>query len=165
MVLSILHSIYLFLGLQFHAYYVSVSEIYHNPKTQSLEITMKIFIDDLQLAIQEDGNPQFMMPEEDSESGTSSAIAAYLEDRFIIDINRQPASQRFIGYEFEDDAVLCYIEIENVTSIDHIRVYNVIISEIYDAQINLTHFQYRGQLKSIKTTKSEPDGTIIAKNW
>lgn len=165
MVLSLLYSISLFLGLQIHAYYVSVSEIYHNSKTLSLEITMKIFIDDLELAIQEDGKPDFVMPEEDSEPGTSSAIAEYLEDKFIIDINGEKASQRFVGYEFEDDAVLCYIEIVNVLSIDEIRVFNSIISEVYETQVNLTHFQYRGQLKSIKTTKTEPDGKIISQNW
>jgi hypothetical protein len=65
-----------------------------------------------------------------------------------------------IGYEFDDDVLMCYAEIKNVPVISLIEVQNNIITEVYEEQINLTHFQYQGKMKSLKTTRLEPSGTI-----
>ena len=42
-----------------HPFHVSVCEIYHNSKTNSLEISMKLFTDDLELSIQQKGHADF----------------------------------------------------------------------------------------------------------
>ena len=44
-----------------HPFHVSVCEIYHNDKTNALEITLKIFIDDFELSIQNRGHEDFMI--------------------------------------------------------------------------------------------------------
>jgi hypothetical protein len=152
-------------GTYIHAYYVSVSEIYHNPANNALEITMKIFIDDLELAIRKFENSEFGISGQDTEADTTERIEAYLSDKFQIQINDQAVAVHMIGYELENDAVLCYIEIEKVGDINHINIANSIICEIYEEQINLTHFQYKGQLRSLKTTKTAPAGTIDASAW
>jgi hypothetical protein len=154
-----------FIGVNIHAYYVSVSEVYHNPKNGSLEISMKIFIDDLELAIRKFEHSEITISKQGDFSGTKNSLEAYLLDKFQILINKNPVEMHMIGYELEDDAILCYIEIENVREIKTVDVKNSIICEIYDEQINLTHFQYKGQLKSLKTTKTTPSGYIDTSNW
>lgn len=165
MVLLFVRSVAILIGVNIHAYYVSVSEIYHNPKNSSLEISMKIFIDDLELAIRKFENSEFAISDQGTGAGTKKSIEAYLFDKFKIEIYEQPADMRMIGYELEDDAVLCYIEIEKVREINQVNISNSIICEIYEEQINLTHFQYKGQLKSLKTTKNTPSGSIDASDW
>lgn len=160
MVLLLFRSISLLSCFLQHAYYVSVSEIYHNPKTQALEISMKIFADDLELALKNNGNPEVIVLEEKPDPALKGMLQKYLDEKFRITIDLKTKQMHVIGYEFDDDALLCYAEILNVSEISSIEVYNAIITEVYEEQINLTHFQFRGKMKSLKTSRSDPSGTI-----
>ena len=165
MVLLFARILVVFISVNFHAYYVSVSEIYHNPNTNSLEITMKIFIDDIEMAIRKFENSEITISDQGDEEGIKNSLEAYLLDKFQIQINENAVDLKMIGFELEDDAVLCYIEIDKVKEINTIHIKNSILCEVYEEQINLTHFQYNEQLKSLKTTKTSPDGTINASGW
>jgi len=165
MVLAYIQNIALVIGMNLHPFYVSVCEIYHNPTTSSLEISMKIFIDDLELAIQKSSNPEFAISENANKSIVESEIANYLEDKFKIEIDSERIGQKLIGYELESDAIICYIEVKKVDNIGSIKVQNSILTEVYSDQINLTHFQYKDQLKSLKTTKTSPEGAINTSSW
>lgn len=165
MVLLFTHFLAVFISVNFHAYYVSVSEIYHNPKNNSLEISMKIFIDDLEVAIRKFEDSDMTISDKGDRVGTKNSIEAYLLNGFQIEVNKKPVDMHMIGYELENDAILCYIEVNKVQEISTITIRNSIICEVYEEQINLTHFQYKGQLKSLKTTKNTPSGTINASGW
>lgn len=160
MVLLLTRCLALFTCLTNHAYYVSVCEIYHNSRTQSLEISIKIFADDLELALRNHGNPEVTVVEEKPDAALKDMLQSYLSERFIISVDKKATTLRMIGYEFDDDVLIGYAEIKNVPVISLIEVYNNIITEVYEEQINLTHFQYQGKMKSLKTTRLEPSGTI-----
>lgn len=165
MVLLLIRQFMFLAGLVYHAYYVSVCEIYHNQKTESLEITIKIFADDLEHALRNDGNENISVLEEKHEPGLKDALQRYLDKTFIISINDVKQTIRVIGYQFKDDALLCFAESPKVSSISSFAIRNIIISEIYQEQINLTHFQYRGKMKSFKTTIDDPDGFVDVASW
>ncbi len=165
MVFAFIQYMLLAIGMQIHPFYVSVCEIYHNPRTEALEISMKIFIDDLELAIQKSADANFKISESSDKSVIEKEVEKYLENKFIIEIDSKIPEKKLIGFELDKDAIICYIEIKNIKQISNIRIYNSILTEVYEDQINLTHFQYRDQLKSLKTTKINPEGTINASNW
>jgi hypothetical protein len=160
MVLLLARCFTLFTCLTQHAYYVSVCEIYHNSRTQALEISIKIFADDLELALRKNGNPEVTVVEEKPDPALKEMLFDYLNERFIISIDKKATRLHMVGYEFDDDVLLCYVEIKNVPVISLIEVHNNIITEVYEEQINLTHFQYLGKMKSLKTTGSDPSATI-----
>jgi hypothetical protein len=148
-----------------HPFYVSVCEVYHNPKSDALEISLKVFIDDIELAIQKSGENSFKISENSEKERIENGMEKYLEDRFVIEIDSKKKNMEVIGYELENDAIVFYIEIKNVKRINQIKLRNSIISEVRDGQINLTHFQYREQLKSFKTTGENPEGSIDVSKW
>jgi len=165
MVFTFIQCLVFAFGLQIHPFYVSVCEIYHNPNTEALEISMKIFIDDLEVAIQKSANPSFKISEGADKNLIENEIEKYLENKFLIEIDSKIPEKKLIGYELDSDAIICYIEIKKIKQISNIKIYNSILTEVYEDQINLTHFQYKDQLKSLKTTKINPEGTITASNW
>jgi hypothetical protein len=61
--------------------------------------------------------------------------------------------------------VKCYIEIKNVEQIAKIEIRNALLTEIHAEQINLTHFTYRQQTKSVKTKRNEVVATIDTSGW
>jgi hypothetical protein len=165
MVLLVIRNIAILTSMFFHSFYVSVCEIYHNPKSQALEVTIKIFTDDLELALSKDGHPDVAILEAKPDPELKNMLQDYLRDRFRISVNSKPVEARVIGYEFEDDALLCFVEIKKVKDVASIDVYNSIITEVYEDQVNLTHFQYHGTLKSLKMTKENPSGSINSSDW
>ena len=165
MVITFVKYFFIFAISQYHAFYVSVCEIYHNPKTLSLEISMKIFIDDLELAIQNSGREDFKILEDVDQDLIGEEIERYLQDKLVIQVDDKNTANNLIGFELEGDALICYIEIEKIESISKIKVHNSVITELYEDQINLTHLQYKEQLKSLKTTKSDPEGIIDTSSW
>lgn len=165
MVITFVKYFLIFAIAQYHAFYVSVCEIYHNPKNLTLEISMKIFADDLELAIQKSGKEDFTILENSNKVEVESEIEKYLEDKLVIDVNSKTTHKTLIGYELENDALICYVEIKGVKDLKHIKIRNSIITEVYADQINLTHLQYKDQLKSLRTIKSDPEGEIDTSTW
>ena len=148
-----------------HPFHVSICEVYHNPKTQSLEISMKIFIDDLELAIQNQGNVEFELVNLTDKNFNKTPLQSYITDRFKIKTNAKAVTLEMVGYEFDNDAILCYFEAKKIKRIHVIEIENTIISEVFNDQINLTHFQYNGEMKSLKATKDNPTGIINTSGW
>ena len=100
-----------------HAFHVSVCEVYHNSNTHSLEISIKIFIDDLELAIQNQGNADFTLVSFNKKNVSDTPLKKYITDRFKIKINSNPIELNLVGYEINDDAVLCYFEGKKIKKI------------------------------------------------
>lgn len=146
----------------FHPFHVSVCEVYHNPKTNSLEISMKIFIDDLELAVQNQGNEEFRLVDSND---NHAHLKNYITEQFKIKIDSKAVTLEMVGYEFDDDAILCYFECKKINKIQEIEIYNGVITEVYDDQINLTHFQYHDEMKSLRASKDNPSGIIDPSGW
>ena len=148
-----------------HPFHVSVCEVYHNPKTQSLEISMKIFIDDLELGIQKQGNAEFKLVDSNDRDINRATLKNYITDRFKIKTNSKSVDLELVGYEFDNDTILCYFEGKKIKKINAIEIENALLTEVYDDQINLSHFQYNGEMKSIKATKGNTAGIINTSGW
>ena len=56
----------------------------------------------------------------------------------------------FLGFERDDPAVICYIEIENIKKFKTIEVRNEVIMDLYDDQSNIVHVTYKGPVKSVR---------------
>lgn len=165
MLLTIPLIINIFINTIIHPFHVSVCEIYHNENTNSLEISMKIFMDDFELSIQQNGVPEFKLIDEDPEKVEKTHIDSYLKNHFTLEINGHFAELDFLGFEFDDNAILCYMESKKVKKINSIEINNSMLTEVYDDQINLTHFQYKDEMKSLKATKENTIGIINTSNW
>jgi len=148
-----------------HAFHVSVCEVYHNSNTQSLEISIKIFIDDLELAIQNQGNAEFKIVSVNKNNINNAPLKKYITDRFKVKINSNPIELDLVGYEINDNAVLCYFEGKKIKKIHNVEIDNAIISEVFDDQINLTHFQYNGQMKSFQASKDNTKVILNTSGW
>ena len=155
--ISILYSLYFFL----HPIHISVSEINYSEKDKALQITSRIFIDDLELSIRAQRNePELDLIEPKNGLTTEKMVMDYVLKHFTVKLDGKPQKMNFLGMEREDPALICYIEIENVKKIKTIEVYNDIIMETHDDQSSIVHVTYKGPVKSMRLTKSNPTGSF-----
>ncbi len=144
-----------------HPFHVSVCEIFHNADTRSVEVSMKFFIDDFEQALQKNTDSEYML----TDSSDVENIKQYLQRHFVVKLNNQKTALNMLGFELREDAVLCYLEGKSFKEINLVEIENSVMMEIFDDQINLTHFEYKNNMKSIQTTKDQPVGTIDTSTW
>lgn len=165
MLLLLLRYFSFILIAKLHPFHVSVCEVYYNPETESFEISMKIFIDDLELALQKKGATDFTLVNSSDKNKIEKELENYLSLQFKLNVNEDIIPLEFLGYEIKRDAVLCYFESDRVKIIKLVEIENAVISDLYDDQTNLTHFQYNDQMKSLRATKENLIGTIDTSSW
>lgn len=150
--ITLIYSFLLFL----HPIHLSVSEINYNEKDKALQITSRIFLDDLELSIRNQlKQPDLDLLEPSPGLTSEKLISDYVIKRFSVKLDGKVQKLNFLGFEREDPAVICYIEIENVKKFKTIEVKNEIIMETHDDQSNLIHVTYKGPVKSLRLIRDK----------
>lgn len=151
--LSLLYAITFWL----HPLHVSVTEIEYNEKVKALQIISRIFIDDLETAIRARiQKPELDLMNPKNGLTTKGLVGEYLKDHLKVRLDGKPQSITLLGFEEENFALICYIEIENVKDFKTIEVTNTVITEAYDDQSNLVHVTYKGPIKSTRLMRDKP---------
>ena len=89
-----------------HPFYVSICQVYFNRETTSLEISLKIFADDLSKGLDNDGHPHLYIGEDREDPKTNTYLFNYLKKELRFTVNGKPVEYQFVGKEL-DEAVPC----------------------------------------------------------
>jgi hypothetical protein len=143
-----------------HPFYVSITQIDHNPATQSLEISIKIFREDLEFALEKQGDEKLFLGEEKEAIGADDRIREYLSARFSLEVNDSLKKWDFLGKEVEEDVVWCYLEARKVPDVYEIRVTNSLLTETFSDQTNLVHVHISDKEKSLVLNRESPAGAL-----
>lgn len=150
-ILNILSS----LLLSLHPFHVSVMSVHHSAEENTLQITLKLFADDLEEAMNQDGFRQegqayidVLNPNDQQQLNTY--VDQYIQQKLNMQVNGQKVQPTFLGQEMEDMAMWCYLEVRDVEKINSVRVRSSIMTEVFDDQINIVHVNYQGAIKSMK---------------
>ena len=133
----------------FHKFYVSVTEIEHNEKNQSLQVISRVFTEDLENVLKTRFDPRIRLGKEVETPGINSHIEKYLSQRFAVEVDGKPLPVKLLGKEYENDMILFYIEIPNVKEIKLIKIKNTLLLDMFEEQKNLIHVEYKGKTKSL----------------
>lgn len=140
-----------------HPIHVSVTEIEYSEKNKSLQITSRIFIDDLETAIRTKTKQESLdllnLPAGQS---LDPLVQSYLTDHLRIKVDGKPAKVNYIAHELDDAAIICYLEIENIKKLKTLEVTDDVIHEVHADQYNLVHITYRSPVKSYRLTREKP---------
>lgn len=144
-----------------HQFYVSLTEIKIKEATGKIEVSMRIFPDDLDMAIKAitGSNPQLATELED-ENG-DIWIAGYMEKNFSISLNGKEIDMHFIGKEPEADAIWCYLEGSFNEIPEKIVVKNSILTEIFSDQKNIVQVYYKRYNKGILLNSDKIEDFLI----
>lgn len=133
----------------YHKFYVSVTEIEHNEKNQTLQVISRIFTDDFENVLKARFDLSIRLGEKVETPGVNAHIEKYLTQRFSVELDGKPLKTKFLGKEYENDMILFYIEIPNVKEMKKIKIKNTLLLDMFEEQKNLIHVEYKGKTKSL----------------
>ena len=139
-----------------HPIHVSVTEIDFDQKEHELEITMRVFIEDLELSLRNSLNKPELDITAPAGTTTDRLVEDYLAEHFKISLDDNPQKTKYLGHEQEGDAFIVYIQVSNVKSWKTISIKNDIIMSTYTDQSNLVHVYIGDNVKSLRLTTNTP---------
>ncbi len=140
----------------FHPFHVSVVEVEHDAKTKALQISERVFLDDLEETLNNVYKVQLDIVNPDNVAFRDSLIQDYIMSHLIISVDGKQKKRTYLGHEIEEDALWCYIEYYGVKKIKQVSITNTIFFEVYEDQNTLIHFTYNEKTKSKRLTKTKP---------
>lgn len=138
-----------------HKFYVSITQMNWNEKQQRLEITMRLFTDDLQLALQNKYGGTFHIGSNLEASAEELKFIEYVSEMFKINVNTKSATLQFITKTVEDDVLVSHWVIQKVTKLQVIEISNRTLFNVLPEQQNIVHTQIKSQKKSLLLTYND----------
>ena len=164
--MKIIKIVFLFLVLPLlsfttiHKYYVSVTEIEYVKEKKSVQIISRIFIEDLEDVIQLRYDEELIIEKENEVPEIDFFIEKYLKAKLIININGEEKLVNYLGKEFDNDIVICYLEIEGVDKIQSLEIQNQVLFDLYAEQQNIVRTKVNSENKSFILIKENDKGLL-----
>lgn len=143
-----------------HPFYVSVTEINQNRDTKSLEITCKVFADDLEDILKKNYKTTVDLTAQSQQAQNNRLVSDYFTRRLGLSIDGKPGRLAFVGFEKDSESAFCYFEVPNVPALNTLQVSNSILQDLSTEQINIMHVTVNGTRKSYKLDYPHKEATF-----
>ena len=144
-----------------HPLYISVTEINHNATDKTLEISCKIFADDLEKTILSVYNKKVDLSSPSNKAEADKLVTEYIKSHLLIKLDGKAVTLDYVGYENENEAVWSYFQVPNTAKAPKkIELTNSILFETYDKEINLMHVAVGGNRKSTRLNYPDKEASF-----
>ena len=155
--------VYCFIGIlfislssfAFHKFYMGVFQVNYVTEKKMIQITSRIFIDDLNDGMEKKYHKKTSAGTEKETQEDVELLKKYLAENFSIKINGQLKPITFLSKEVEaGDVLVCYSRIKDIDKFKTIEISNTILVDWNAEQQNITHITAFGTKKSVLFTES-----------
>ena len=143
-----------------HKFYVALYQVNYAPEKKMLQITTRIFVDDLNTSIGKKYQKKINLGSEKETDEDLIFFKKYFNEKFNIKVNGQVKPIHFISKEMEGDVLICYFSIKEIQKINSIEIYNAVITEGNSEQQNIMHFTIMGVKNTLLFTESTSKGVL-----
>ena len=141
-----------------HKFYLSNTSIEFNAQTRAIEITSKIFTDDLEHAIEAQCYRYHSLYPQSPE--VFELVKKYIGEKLSLQVAGRNVVLNFIGYSVDNDMTTLFIE-GNYFDPNQVVVNNTILLDLYSDQQNIVEVRWSGQSKREYFTKEKTQFQFI----
>lgn len=139
----------------FHKFYVGVFQVNYAAEKKMLQITSRVFIDDLNNAMEKKYHKKTFVGTSKETQADIDLFKKYLSENFSIKVNGQSKTITYLSKEVEaDDVLVCYSRITNVDKFKTLEISNTMLVDWSSEQQNITHISAFDTKKSVLFTES-----------
>jgi len=137
-----------------HKYYVSLCEIEYLKEKQSIQITIGVFIEDIEVSLNKNTGKQLNLASKTEVANVNDYYKKYLNEHLQISVNGKNQLFKYIGKEYDGDIVRFYLEITDIKELKSIEVFNNILTEDFSDQKNIVKIKVKDFNKTFYLNKS-----------
>ena len=133
-----------------HPFYISVTEINLNSSDKTLEVSCKMFADDLEQTINKNNQSELDISSQKDQSKFNIYIPAYIKSHLSFSVDGKPVNLSYIGFEKDKESAFCYFQAEHISSLKKIDITNSLLYDFTKDQINIIHVMVNGKRQSTR---------------
>lgn len=142
----------------FHDFHVSHTTFHYNESTNSIEITSKVSIEDLEKSLESINSTKLNLGNKNENKSANFFIKNYFSNHLKITINGDDLSYKWVGKEISNDLhdIYLFFEILNLksaTDIESIKIENSILLERSKKQSNIVLIELGDKKFNLNFTK------------
>lgn len=150
-----------FSAFGFHKFYVAIYQINYNQKEKRLEITSRIFIDDLNEVLKLKYNKKVNLASIPQSNDDIELMKKYMTDNFSIKVNGAPTTINYLSNELEANVLICYFNIKNISKVKKLEIRNAALIDLNSEQQNIIQTTIYGKKRNLLLTENQQNGLII----
>jgi hypothetical protein len=145
------------LSFEWHKFYVSIADIKHNSQNNHLELSIKVFTDDLEKALQL-SDSTIRIDDQASMDKYKEVVANYLVQHISVE---NGATLNYLGAELEFDVTYLFLESDAIQDQD-VLMQNSIFTDVYSEQVNVVNITCKKEVTSylFHADKQEQEVTL-----
>lgn len=154
---------FLILGLSsfsIHKFYVSIYQINYASDKKMLQITSRIFVDDLNKMLSEKYKTKVNLGEKEESIEDVELMKKYLFENFKISVNGKSKTIHFANKEMEGNVLICYYNVKEISKIKTMEIVNTILLDFNEEQQNIVHTNVSGNKKSFLFSGTNAKGLL-----
>ncbi|CAL67681.1 DUF6702 family protein [Christiangramia forsetii] len=144
-----------------HETYLSVTEIEYNKDKKSLQIISRVFIDDFEDVLSKRYQKDISLSYKEDLEENQDIMEKYLKKKLKVTVDEKLLNLKLLGSKFDADQIVLFIESKNMESFRKVKVENLILTDLFDAQKNITHVKKGETIESMLLTKAKASNTVI----
>ena len=133
-----------------HPYHVGSVEVNYSDKSKTYQITARLFIDDLEAAVNKKYGKNLHFQDEKDKAAMNDALKSYCSEYFKLKSDNKFLKINYLGFEEDKESVDIYLESEETPHPEKVETAVSFLYNLYDDQMNIVHIIVGGQRKSQK---------------
>ncbi|MBC5839704.1 DUF6702 family protein [Flavobacterium muglaense] len=144
-----------------HKFYMGIYQINYAPEKKMLQVTSRIFLDDLNKTLEKKyARKSFHLGSSQETPEELELLKKYLADNLYLKVNGQTKQLTFLSKEVDDDVLVCYSSVKGISKISTLEIFNSVLMDWSLEQQNITHITVLGTKNSILFTESSRSGML-----
>lgn len=137
-----------------HKFYMAIYQINYAPEKKMLQITARIFADDLNKALEKKYNKKTFLGSGKESIESEQLLKKYLAENFSLKVNGQSKPINLLSEEMDGDVLVCYLSIKDISKIKSLEIYNSVLTEYFAEQQNIVNVTAFNVKKSFLFTET-----------
>lgn len=143
-----------------HKFYVSIYQINYVPQKKMIQITSRIFIDDMNDALEKKYHKKTYVGTDRESDDDVVLMKKYLAEKFVLKLNGTSKPMNFLSKEIEANVIVSYFSIKDVSKINSLSIENSALLEVNEEQQNIIQANISGEKESLLLTSDNFRGVL-----
>jgi hypothetical protein len=143
-----------------HKFYVSIYQINYSSDKKMLQITSRLFVDDVNAVLYKKFGKKTFLGEKNESQEDVNLMKKYILDNFSLKVNGQLKPINYLSKEMEGNVIICYYNIKDISKIKSLEVKNSALIELNSEQQNIIQSTIYGEKQSLLLTEETLSGML-----
>ncbi len=144
-----------FTSMGIHKFYMAIYQIDYVPQKKRIQITSRIFVDDLNAAIEKKYHVKTNLGTAQESAQDELNLKKYLAEKFFLKVNGVVKPMTFLSKEVETNVLICYFRIPDISKITNLEIENSALTEWNPEQQNIIQANITGEKQSLMLTSED----------